>query len=193
MKHDDDIIHNLPKAFMILLVVVIIASFVCGCIVRIYIISSGFAAVFDMPIRGRTLLLMSDECSTRTTQTNDITESLSLPKLPSRKEAPTFTYSSKTFPPIMVAVATSSTVLLHRGSAYPFMHPMTRKNNNLADTSNNIDVVNFNVSPTRTTMKPMTIKTFRKSKRSNIGNTVHHPSGQHLVSHASYTVFMKHM
>lgn len=186
MKNDIDIIHHLPKAFMIFLVVAIIVSFLCGCIARVYIISNGFAGGIDMPIRGRTPLLMTDEYGIQTTQTQVMMESLSLPKLLGRKEAPTATYSHKTFPPITVAVAASSAVLLQSDSIYPCIHPMTRKN--LTDASSERSANDLEDFSTRTTIKPMTMKTFKKSRESNIGDVAHYPSGQHLVSNEFYTV-----
>ena len=166
-----DIIHNPPKLFIILLVVVAIVSFLLGCIARLCFVSHALQCELEKEIYGRTLP------STFIKQANG---TLPAPKLLSGKRVPLSKYSSKVFPPVSVATATCDTVHLEPALHDHCVKPMTTK-----DFDKNTEV-HFMPDPSCNHWKPMTMKCTNHTPvaymDTNVDSAVHYPSGQHLVS-----------
>lgn len=172
-----------PKAFIILLVALALVSFVLGCITRLYLISN-----FQLGKLGKnfttSIITNSDNQGSEISLMTRImpVKHLPTPKLASGRKAPISTYSSKIFHTANLAVASSNTVHLDVTLS---SHLRTMSNKGASAAA--IDEIYFNVDQSSNiNMKPMTMKVedFIPSINGN-DETVHFPSGQHLVSGGS--------
>jgi hypothetical protein len=167
-----DISHNPRIAFITLFFAIAIISFLLGCVARLYIISHEAGSVFNKSTNDRSTPVVASSSSGSNVITRTKVKDIKLPspKLPRGKRAPMSTYSSKTlFKPIS-------------GLLKNMLKPMTTK-----DISGNVEI--YSEQDTTRTTRPMAMKRFNLSGATGLtvshfesDETVHYPSGQHLVS-----------
>jgi hypothetical protein len=184
-RNGSDISHNPLIAFITLFFAIAIISFLLGCVARLYIISHEAGSVFNKSTNDRSTPVVASSSSGSNVITRTKVKDIKLPspKLPRGKRAPMSTYSSKTlFKPISAAAFTSNTVHLDKGLLKNMLKPMTTK-----DISGNVEI--YSEQDTTRTTRPMAMKRFNLSGATGLtvshfesDETVHYPSGQHLVS-----------
>lgn len=187
-RNGSGISHNPRIAFITLFFAIAIISFLLGCVARLYITSHGAGSVFDKSANDRSTPVVASSSSDSNVMTRTKVKDIKLPspKLPRGKRAPMSTYSSKTFfKPISAAAFTSNTVHLDKGLLKNMLKPMTTKH--ISGTNPNVEI--YSEQDTTRTTRPMAMKRFNLSGATGLtvshfesDETVHYPSGQHLVS-----------
>lgn len=174
-KNEDNAIFIPPKAFIILLVGLIVVSFLLGCL----------TLLVKKSTYGHTTPLMTDDINQASgaecMMTLESISRLPSPTLPEGRKFPILTYSSKTFPTVLKATATSNTVFLDRVSTDQCIKTIHEKGSVIDTHTIDADPQTKSFSHSADPIADAEGPTLANDDNED-DEAIHHPSGQHLVS-----------